>query len=282
MSGYVISRLNQSVTIEDNTAQGLPTLLKNTLPCFDLHSADIGELTALLEVHSTGSNWLIRDTSTAAETIAVNAGDLAYFLSDRIIYHLIKNNNVGHCLHAACVARGDKAIIMPGVSGAGKSSLTCWFLANGFDYVSDELVILLEADYLKAIPRPLQIKHSGIDVIKSLKDSVSTVADVVEGGVANSYAPNFFGSQMSQSSKLELTLILFPHYLSTANYSFELISKASAAKSMMGSHVNARSLSGHGFHAISTIAKTTPAYQLVYGGYEYLESKLLDEIGIFF
>src|SRR5262245_18578785 len=44
-------------------------------------------------------------------------------------------------LHAACVARGERAVLLMGRSGAGKSSLALEAVRRGFQYFSDELTV---------------------------------------------------------------------------------------------------------------------------------------------
>jgi hypothetical protein len=46
-------------------------------------------------------------------------------------------------LHAACVARGDKAIAFVGQSGWGKSTLAAHFVAQGFDLLGDDLTAIV-------------------------------------------------------------------------------------------------------------------------------------------
>jgi hypothetical protein len=45
-------------------------------------------------------------------------------------------------LHAGAVARAKKAIVIAGISGMGKSTLVSYLAANGFKFLSDEIVLL--------------------------------------------------------------------------------------------------------------------------------------------
>jgi HprK-related kinase B len=44
--------------------------------------------------------------------------------------------------HSAAVARDGRALAISGISGAGKSTLTLWLLSEGYDYVSNDRVLV--------------------------------------------------------------------------------------------------------------------------------------------
>ncbi len=59
-------------------------------------------------------------------------------------------------IHASAVARGNCAVLLPGVSGSGKSTLTAALVASGYDYCTDDLA-LLSGEPLRLRPLPLRI-----------------------------------------------------------------------------------------------------------------------------
>jgi hypothetical protein len=65
-------------------------------------------------------------------------------------------------LHAGGVALGDNAMLLIGGSGSGKTTLSAALLAAGWDYLSDDM-ILMGGDELQAVPMPysLGIKPGG-------------------------------------------------------------------------------------------------------------------------
>jgi hypothetical protein len=71
-------------------------------------------------------------------------------------------------LHAAAVARGDACILLPGVAGAGKSTLTAALLHHGLEYLSDDMVPI-DAVSRRAIPLspPLCIKAGSVALLGS-------------------------------------------------------------------------------------------------------------------
>jgi hypothetical protein len=67
----------------------------------------------------------------------------------------------GFATHAGCVAAGQAVIAFPGVSGAGKTTLTAACLLRGLDYVSDEaLCVPPSATGVAPYGRPLALTRS--------------------------------------------------------------------------------------------------------------------------
>ena len=64
-------------------------------------------------------------------------------------------------VHAGCVAAGDIAIVFPGRTFAGKSTLTAALLAAGADYFSDEYAVLDDSGLVHAYPRSLSLRPGG-------------------------------------------------------------------------------------------------------------------------
>ena len=266
MSLWILERLGQKVSVQFTSDVCVDDVFGALFSDFQLSATNQVE-GALLQVKSQGDEWVIND-SKLGETKRVNtAGDLVYFLSDKIIYHMIDRIDVGHCVHAACVTKGDRAFVMPADSGSGKSSFTCWLVANGFDYISDELTIFLDSGKISAIPRPIQIKRHGIAAITPL---LSDSSHVLEGDFANAISAKALGGKCSELNEWQLSGIIFPQYIEKSKFSYEPVATASVAMQLMGSHVNARNLDSHGFRFMTQVARTTPAFKLEYGGFDKL------------
>ncbi len=71
-------------------------------------------------------------------------------------------------LHAAVLARGERALILPGDPGAGKSTLTAALMLDGWRLLSDELTLVDRHDGLiRALARPVSLKNASIGVIRA-------------------------------------------------------------------------------------------------------------------
>ena len=71
-------------------------------------------------------------------------------------------------IHAAVVALDDRALILPGSPGAGKSTLCAALVASGWRLLSDEFALIDPASLrVHPIPRPISLKNASIDIIRS-------------------------------------------------------------------------------------------------------------------
>jgi hypothetical protein len=69
-------------------------------------------------------------------------------------------------LHAGAVCQGDRAMILPGSAGSGKTTLTATLVHEGLHYLSDDLVLLdLENCAVRGVPFSLSVKEDGIGVL---------------------------------------------------------------------------------------------------------------------
>ena len=72
-------------------------------------------------------------------------------------------------LHAATLARGDRALILLGPSGAGKSTLCTALALGGWRLLSDEMAIISpQTLQLTALARPVSLKNESIPLIRQL------------------------------------------------------------------------------------------------------------------
>ena len=219
--------------------------------------------------------WILKDKASDITRKLGQTGDVVYHLSDRIVFHIADKSQGVHCLHAACVAYKGQALVIPADSGAGKSTLTTWLVAQGFDYLSDELILVYPDGHIEGIARPIQIKFHGITPIEAL----IAEQDLVETGKQVTAVPVAALSNASSLDRADgIALFLFPKFEKGSGFSFEQLTSAKAGLNLMGNHVNARSLEGHGFSAMMELMRNTPSYALHYGGFGDLPADFKQQI----
>lgn len=228
-----------------------------------------------LTVKHNEDGWRLRDHSNDLTRKLKLSGDLIYHLTDRIVFHIADKVESAHCLHAAAVSYGDRAIVIPANSGAGKSSFTTWLAANGFAYLTDELILLDAEHRITGLGRPIQIKAHGLEAVKHLFVNPDLV---FAGNLANAVTMPALGAEVSEYDWHQLSMMIFPKYNKEAGFALERLSSAEAGMSLMANHVNARNLEGHGFRDMMAIIRTTPCYKLEYGGFDKLPSDFSQQL----
>jgi len=96
---------------------------------------------------------------------------------------VIEKIALGHC-HATCVCFDDKAILIRGASGVGKSALALQLMGLGAQLVADDQVILDEQTgaIIAHCPKPLVglVEVRGVGVLKTPCKVCATVSLVVD------------------------------------------------------------------------------------------------------
>jgi len=84
-----------------------------------------------------------------------------------IVYENTKIEDGIFALHAGAVSINQKVIIFIAPTSNGKTTLTTYFVQNGFDYVTDDCT-LIDMEKLIVYPytKPIHLRQGGIDVLK--------------------------------------------------------------------------------------------------------------------
>jgi hypothetical protein len=195
-------------------------------------------------------------------------GDLPTFVMEAVVRGLVKDLRSAVALHAGAVSHEGNAILIVGPSGSGKSSLVAWLIANGFDYLSDEIAFLFASDRaVLGLPRALVIKPGAIDKVRDL--SAYQNAHVIPAGEHFILRPE--GMPPSQARAHQCRLMIFPEFAKGSGLHVESLTPAQAGLRLVGSNLNARNLGVEGgFRSITDFAREVPAVTLRYGDFSQL------------
>ncbi len=206
--------------------------------------------------------------------------ELAYDLINEIIFHAVNKKKEHHALHAGAVWRGECAIVLPANSGCGKSTLTAWLVANGFHYLTDELVLLSNDGTITPFIRPISFKV-GIEELKKILEKTKAVqsgnlekiaeSDIITSDTGTMLSHRLLNPDFSKEKK-KVTDIIFPKYKKGTALDFKEITAAKGALYLMQSHVNARNLKGHGVGDMSNIVRNCRIWSLNYGSFADIEA----------
>jgi hypothetical protein len=184
---------------------------------------------------------------------------------EEIVRSLVFDLASGVALHAGAVGWHDRSILVAGRSGSGKTALVAWFVDNGFDYLSDELAVLLPEERIVAFPRPLVVKRGARAAVAALA--------VAKGGRALSAGDNTIlalpGGKQAKDGR-PCRFIILAEFAAGVELSIEPISQAQTVVRLMECNLNARNLADHGLAAIKALAMAVPAVRLRYGDFEQL------------
>lgn len=185
---------------------------------------------------------------------------LNYAFAERLNQHLL--------LHAGAVSdTAGNAVLLPGVPGAGKSTLAASLMFAGYRLLSDEFgVVGLQDGLLRPLLRPIGLKNESIDVIRgSHPEAVLGPAfpKTRKGTIAH-LAPDA-ASLAALHRPAKPALVVFPAFARGALLEFEEL-PASEGMARLGIHAfNYRLLGPAGFDALVRLATGVRFFAMRYG-----------------
>lgn len=137
----------------------------------DYPRPDHADYTVRLEATSVWRRWIRPSVRTAGDYQLPDAAPLP--LAHGLLAAEMGMNlqvALGHrrhlLLHAAVVARGDRALLLSGESGAGKSTLALMLAQRGWRFLGDEFALIDPVTgWAHPFPRPISLKNESLGVI---------------------------------------------------------------------------------------------------------------------
>ena len=191
--------------------------------------------------------------------------DALHRLSGIVVGKLASHVETGVSLHAGAVAWNGKSLLIAGASGAGKSSLTAWFVENGFSYVTDEFVLLKQGAALTGFSRALMLKPGASEIVSAfprLSDSTRR-----QFGAALMIRPSAFPTD----DQLPCGLIVFPEFHPEYDLTIEAIRPAKTSIALLAYTGNTHKLADGGFGSLNELALRAPAIVVRYGAFSQID-----------
>ena len=171
-------------------------------------------------------------------------------------------------LHAAALAHEGSAVVLCAQSGGGKSSLAAWLTADGFQYMTDEVIeIPLEDDCVHGFPRSIFLKRGSAFIWHGRLPQADSPRFLRFADNAAWIDPQFLHPNETSSTAAP-RILLFPRYVPKAPLQAELLTKAEALFHLLQTLVNARNLPGHGMDAAARLTHQVTSYSLTYSSLE--------------
>lgn len=172
-------------------------------------------------------------------------------------------------LHSAAVARGNRAVLLVGRSGGGKSTLAAGLVRNGWDYVTDEQVTIVPRDLiLRSYARPLTLRSEVWPQFRELPSvaSVLRMNEAPERHLRVEVPPSEIGA-VSAIAGLRSVVVFEPRRASGSPARSSAVADVAEALQMLaGTCYDSDRLGRSGIAALVEIACECPAWRLEYDG----------------
>lgn len=180
-------------------------------------------------------------------------------------------------LHAAVVARDGRAVIMPGVPGAGKSTLCAALALSGWRVLSDEHA-LVPPGTRNVVPvyRPVSLKNESIDAIQQFAPGaiLGPRSEATHKGVVAHLKADLAPDSHAREP-LPVGALVFPRFEPGSPQRLAPRKKAESFVLAAYHSFNYSLLCETGFHAMRTLVDATHCYDLVYHDLDWAVDAML-------
>lgn len=179
-------------------------------------------------------------------------------------------------LHAAVVARDDRAVVLPAPPGSGKSTLCAALIHRGWRLLSDELALIALDDMsLWPLVRPVSLKNASIELIRAFaSESVFSerTDDTHKGSVALLRPPAEHVRLSARPARARW--VVLPRYVAGARARLTLRHRPGTLLELSRNAFNLGPTGRDGFHALGGMLDDCRCYDFEY-------ARLDDAIAVF-
>ncbi|MEO5333710.1 MAG: HprK-related kinase A [Magnetococcus sp. YQC-5] len=170
-------------------------------------------------------------------------------------------------LHTAVVARGNRALLLPGLPGSGKSTLCAALVLNGWRLLSDEFALVRPATgEIVPLPRSITLKNASIAIIRAYDSSAVLGPEFPKtrkGTVAHMRPP--VSSVRAANDVAFATWVVCPHFHKEAHALMDPIPKDHGFLRLAGNAFNYELQGVRGFRAVARMIRGCQMYDLSFG-----------------
>ena len=215
-SVFGIHAFDSSIRVECANSEIRDTLCRYLLPPLPRSESALSSPDVSLRVDQFAGRFrVLIDHKLAASAVTLQDAALAAVKAlDDVVIHRMK---MFRAVHAGAVLIGGRALIVPGSTHAGKSSLVAELLRRGASHFSDEYALIDEQGHTHSYPRPLLLRNGrplqSLVLPEELNASFATHSAPVGWVLGLDYAPDAAWDVhgISQGEAVMLLLRNTPH-----------------------------------------------------------------------
>lgn len=179
-------------------------------------------------------------------------------------------------IHAACLEKNGKGIIISAPSGSGKSTLCAYLVSQGWRLLSDELALIdTNTLMMHGLARPISLKNQSIEVIRPYFNDAnfSNIAvDTHKGTICLLKPPLASIGQVEDAVKP--SLLVFVNFNRNEELFIEPVESAIALTEIIQNSFNFGLLNLKGFQCAKNLVNTCDALYVEYSDMEACELAL--------
>jgi len=194
--------------------------------------------------------------------------DLLIKLQELILKDFIRfTKNRYYLIHSAVLVKNGRAILFPGASKSGKSTLSIALLRHGFKYISDEVAAInLSTLRANGFPRAIVIREKTLSLFPALEPEINHLCYKLVSSGKNRKIHYGIPSEKklaSMKKAFPISAILFPKYNPKgATFLSEIKPRSVAVFELMQCSLNQRWLKEEGFRTAARLVNQTECYNL--------------------
>ncbi|MEO5376466.1 MAG: HprK-related kinase A [Magnetococcus sp. DMHC-6] len=173
-------------------------------------------------------------------------------------------------LHTASLAKGDQALILPGIPGSGKSTLAAALTLRGWRLLSDEFALVRPHDgQLLPLCRPIALKNASIEVIRAFDPAAilgPNFPKTRKGTVAHMKPPVASVHHMNQTARP--AWVVCPRFQADTPLTLRPLPQAQGFLKIAANAFNYEILGNIGFKTVERIVAEATLYELTFGHLE--------------
>ena len=206
------------------------------------------------------------DGAPPGPTRGLDGAETLSMLSGLIAEQLATRSNAGVALHAGAVRFGDRVVLLPGASGAGKSTASVQLALAGGEMLTDELVWLGGVSQIEGLLRPVGLKRP-VDARVALALQLPELGpDQLATPFVRLLDARHLSDQQNHAAApepVELALIVFPDFDPERRSGVHAVSPIEATERLLGHRWVTPERRGPTFHQLAEVARRVPAVEVV-------------------